>query len=104
MLCGMSDDPRVCECNHISSEQNSDLSYTRENTKCCTDEISELTNGNTLSIVKIDLPKDINFFGVIILNWNQNSVLQINQFLNASIDKSHLPILDIPILISSLLI
>lgn len=104
MLCGMSKDAMICECNHENAEQNNDLTYTNENNKCCTDEITELKNINILSTVKIDLPKDINFFGALILNLSNNVTFQNNVFVLSGIDKEHVPKSDIPILISSLLI
>jgi len=100
----MSEDVRVCECNHDNEEQNSGLSYTNENSRCCIDEITELQNTNTLSTVKIDLPKDINLFSALILSLSNNVTLQNNVFVLSNIDKEHVPKLDIPILISSLLI
>lgn len=100
----MSDDAAVCECSHNDGNLPEGLSYNKEKSGCCTSEISELTNSNLLATVKIELPNDINSFGAIIFHLNQSPALGTGQFSNVSIDKSHLPKLDIPIFISSLLI
>lgn len=104
MLCAMSNDVTVCECSHNDSKLPDELSYKKEKSGCCTNEITELTNSNLLSTVKIELPNDINSFSALILDLNQDSELYTSSFLNSALDKSHLPKLDIPILTSSLLI
>ena len=104
MLCSMSKNARVCECNHENDEQNIGLSYTNENKRCCTDEITELKNTNILSTVKVELPKDITLFGALVLSLSNNVTSQNNVFVLSNIDKEHAPRTDIPILISSLLI
>lgn len=100
----MSKDATVCECNHSREKTSDELSVTGKGKKCCTDEITELKNSNVLSTVKVDLPKDINLFGAIVLSLS-TVTLQNNVFvLSVNIDKEHVPKVDIPILISSLLI
>lgn len=104
MLCAMSDDATDCQCSHNESKLPDELSYKKEKSGCCTNEITVLSNSNLLSTVKFELPNDINSFSALILDLKQDSELYTSSFLNSAIDKSHLPKLDIPILTSSLLI
>lgn len=104
MLCAMNDDSAVCQCNHNDGKQSDELSYKKEKSSCCTNEITVLANSNLLSTVKIELPNDINSFTALIFAFNSNSDLYSGLFLNSAIDKSHLPEIDIPIFNSSLLI
>lgn len=100
----MSKDATVCECNHSGEKTSDNLSFTVKGKKCCTDEITELKNSNVLSTVKVDLPKDITLFGVLMISLS-TVTLQNNAFvLSVNIDKEHVPKVDIPILVSSLLI
>lgn len=100
----MSKDATVCECNHSMEKTSDELSFTGKGKKCCTDETTELKNTNILSTVKVDLPKDINLFGALIISLSA-ATSQNNAFvLSLNIDKEHVPKGDIPILVSSLLI
>ncbi len=104
MFCEMSNDTEICECTHNTAKPYEGISITNVNTKCCQEESSELTNSNTLTTLKPELPQNINTFGSLVLDLNQNHEALPGSYLNFSIDKSHLPKLDIPILVSSLLI
>ncbi len=104
MLCGMSEDVKVCECNHDNANTNDGVNLSKAKSKCCSDEITVLSNSNLLLIVKVEILKNINSFAVITLNLNQSSLLLNNPKFIFAIDKSHLPILDISIITSSLLI
>jgi len=104
MFCGMTGEVSKCECKHESPISGKSLSIGKDKSRCCTHQINELTNSNLLSIVKTELPKDINSFGPLWLNLTQDLEVQNISFTCLSIDKSHIPKSDIPILISSLLI
>lgn len=104
MLCGMSKDTDECQCTHNNGKAADELKYSDVSKKCCTNEVKELKNSNNLSTVKIDLPKNINLFSPLVLS-TSNLTSQNNTFtVFSSIDKEHVPKLDIPVLISSLLI
>lgn len=104
MLCGMSDDKKVCECSHDNAKTNDGVNLSKEKSKCCTNEITVLSNSNQLSTVRVELPININSFAVLTFNFNHNSPLLNDPKIITWYDKSHLPVLDIPLLKSSLLI
>ncbi len=104
MFCGMSGNTETCECTHDPGKHYEGISITTEKTRCCQEETNELANSNTLATLKTELPLDINTFAALVLVLNQSNEALPGSYLNVNIDKSHLPKLDIPILISSLLI
>lgn len=105
MFCEMNNDNKVCSCSHKDAENSDGITISREKSKCCTEEISELSNSNTLLSFKTELPQDINSFGAIfIYDASDLSLQNVNFNRFNTIDKSHLYYPDIPILNSSLLI
>ena len=100
----MSDDAAVCHCNHNDGKQVDDLSYKKEKSGCCTNEVTVLSNSNLLSTVKVELPNKISAYAPFILAFNPNSDLYSRTLLISAIDKSHLLKIDISIFNSSLLI
>jgi hypothetical protein len=104
MFCGMTGEASKCECRHNSPAPAKDLSIGKDKTKCCTHQVSELSNSNQLLTVKTELPKDINAFSPMLLSLAQDLDVQSISFTSLSADKAHIPKSDIPVLTSSLLI
>src|SRR4030095_520575 len=104
MICGMSDEITKCECKHDTQPPLKGIGYSKEKSSCCDNETTELSNSNTLSIVKTDLPKDITLFVLIAFDFHNDLSLQYNRPVHSSADKEHVPKQNLPVLISSLLI
>lgn len=104
MLCEMTNNTKVCNCKHIDAKKFDGISLTKEKSKCCNESTKELSNSNTLLSNKTELNQDIcnNF----VLFFNNSIDLNHHKIssITSSLDKSHLPELDILIFTSSLLI
>ncbi|HEX2787539.1 MAG TPA: hypothetical protein VHP32_06500 [Ignavibacteria bacterium] len=102
MACSMNND-NSCECSHTYDNKTNELNYHKTTSGCCSEKTSELSNSNTLSISKTDLPKEIHSLGVLIVIPIQSFVSQnISMQIDKGITGFHKQ--DIPIFISSLLI
>lgn len=104
MFCEMSQDNTVCECKHEKKQRNDGVNLTKEKSACCSSEITELTNSNLLSTVKIEHLYNISSFGSMIIDLSPGLEIYAGSSLKITADKTHLPKLDIPLLNSSLLI
>lgn len=100
----MSGADKVCQCNQNSDKDYSGLSLTKEKTKCCSEETTELSNSNNLLSFKTELPQDITALGTFADSYSIDVRLINNVFVKIIFDKPHYPKLDIPILTSTLLI
>lgn len=100
----MSNDAKVCQCSQNENKAVGGISLTKEKSKCCTEETTELSNTNNLLSFKTELPQDITDLGSFADNYTIDINHNNNTSANILFDKSHFPKLDIPILTSSLLI
>ncbi len=95
---------KVCQCDRNNEKDYSGLSLTKEKSKCCTEETTELSNTNNLLSFKTELPQDITALGSFAGNYSIDICLVNVAFIKFIFDKPRYPKLDIPILTSSLLI
>ena len=104
MICEMMGDSKVCDCTHRDEPKSDGLNLTQERNKCCNQETTELSNSNTLLNLNNEHDQDIYTNISIALN----VIFDIESNNNSSIlytpDRSHLPVIDIPIFNSALLI
>lgn len=105
MLCSMDMDTSVCACSHKSAGDTRTPSIEKVKKSCCESETVELSNSNILLAIK----NDLNNNSLVIINTINNE--DDDYFFNSksshySINKVsyYLPISDIPIINSSLLI
>ncbi|MBZ0202063.1 MAG: hypothetical protein K8I03_03505 [Ignavibacteria bacterium] len=100
----MSGADQVCQCDRNNEKDYSGLSLTKEKSKCCTEETTELSNTNNLLSFKTELPQDITSLGSLADNYSIDVSPNHIGFVKIIFDKPHYPNLDIPTLTSSLLI
>lgn len=99
----MNKDSQICKCSHEQQQHSSDnIKIIQEKSKCCTEKSIELTNSNSLSILKKESPQNIQNLGYNLINIFHDIAFTSFPalFFHDSILISH----EIPILVSSLLI
>lgn len=104
MLCEMTGDTKACECKDNDAKKYNGISLNNVESKCCNEETTVLSNQNTLLPLNKELNNDINSDLTIFLNNSYYLNYHNISSRTSSLDKSHLPELDILIFTSSLLI
>ncbi|MCC6865057.1 MAG: hypothetical protein IT280_02735 [Ignavibacteria bacterium] len=103
MICEMYGDNCKCESPQNDHNDNRGIAFTQEKNNCCSEKITELSNTNTLIINNISHENEFLFSDYQSIYSEFNSNLQNTQ--NSKIKDYHfLPVIDIPLLNTSLLI
>ncbi|MEO6695430.1 MAG: hypothetical protein ABIY50_00050 [Ignavibacteria bacterium] len=102
LLCGMSTDPKICECKHQSPSNCKEISITKEKSSCCTFNLKEINNSTTFEVLKrSSLEKDI---VILIHNLIQTDLNSNFVFHDRGFTTHPKTFTDIPILTSQFLI